>query len=129
MFAMFVTEPTFQLLRSPLKLEHAPSQPTRSQYEPNAQQKRYDMSLTADTSHVLMWPYVTAAVVELVHHASRAKSSAARLLKTPWGGESGEGGGAGGEGGEGGIAGVQHVEQVPEQLGHSGQYPQLFGVQ
>lgn len=31
-----------------------------------------EKSVTCETSHVLMWPYVVVAATELVHHASRA---------------------------------------------------------
>jgi hypothetical protein len=91
---MSVTEPTFQLLMSPLKLEHAGLQPSSTEYE--YAQKRYDISLTADTFHVLMSPYVAAAEVGSAHHSSRAKSSAVRLLKTTEGAEGGKAGGDGG---------------------------------
>ena len=56
------------------------------------------MSVTADTCHVLMCPYVAAAAVGLAHHARTAVCRAALLAKTPGGGD-GDGGGGGGRGG------------------------------
>ena len=87
---MLVTLDTFQLLMSSLKLAQAVLQPRLAQGAlevhaasaqqplPELAQKTYDRSSTRDTSHVLMWPYVAAAVAGSAHHASRAASSAVR---------------------------------------------------
>ena len=56
---------------------------------------RYVKSVICDTSQVLMWPYVDAAVDGLTHHALRAVSSAARVVKTCAGRGGGDGGGGG----------------------------------
>jgi len=63
-------------------------------------QKTSEKSVTLETSHVLMWPYVAVAAAASVHHASRAASSSARLPKTLGGGE------GGGDGGDGGVLGT-----------------------
>ena len=80
--AMLVTLDTSQLLRSSLKVAQAVLQPLPVAHEPEDAQKTYDISATCDTSHVLIWPYMAAALVELVHHACAAGSSAARFAKT-----------------------------------------------
>ena len=74
-----VTREVFQLWMSELKVEQAVLQPRLVNQD--AAQNMYDKSVSADTSHVLMWPYVMAAAVELAHHASRAASSAALSAK------------------------------------------------
>ena len=43
--------------------------------------KRYEKSAMAETSHVLIAPYVASAEDGLVHHASRAVFSAALVAK------------------------------------------------
>ena len=64
---------------SSLKLEHAGLQPWPVPHELESPQKTYDRSVTAETFHVLMSPYVASAAVRLSHHASRAVSSAVRF--------------------------------------------------
>ena len=63
---------------SSLKVRHAWLQPLCT--DPRAQ-KRYEKSVTRDTSHSPIGPYAAAAVVGSVHHASRATNSAARSAK------------------------------------------------
>ena len=67
-------------LMSLLKVAHAglPPQLAAPEYEA----KRYDISVIRDTSHVPIAPYVPAAAVGLVHHASRAVFSAALEANT-----------------------------------------------
>ena len=75
-----VTREVFQLWMSELKVEQAALQPEH--HENEHAQNTCDKSVTADTSHVPISPYVTAAAVGSAHHASRATSSAARSAKT-----------------------------------------------
>ena len=60
------------------KVEHAGSQLENK----DAAQKRAEKSVTRETSHVLISPYVARAVFALAHHADRAVSNDARSLKT-----------------------------------------------
>ena len=82
---MFVTLEVTQLLMSSLKLAQSGLQPKLVESVKLKRQmfaqKTYDRSVTRDTSHAPMWPYVAAAVNEVLHHASRATSSEARSTK------------------------------------------------
>jgi hypothetical protein len=86
MNSKFVTLETSHALTSSLNFEQAALQPRRANSWPEPRleraQKRYDMSVTPETSHVRMWPKVASAAVGSAHQTSRPTSSAARLLKT-----------------------------------------------
>ena len=70
-------------------------------------QKRYDKSLTRDTSQSSIGPNVATATVRFSHHTSRAVSSLARSVKFRGskGSEASDGGGGGGGDGAGGEGG------------------------
>ncbi len=100
-----VTLDTSQALMSSLKVEHAASQFVQAE----CAQKRYDMSLTRETSHLPISPYVARAAAGLAHHKDRAVSRDARSgkrymvpLSPGSAGGAGVYGGGGGEGGDGG---------------------------
>ena len=62
------------------KLAHAGLQSAHHvpEEQPGYAQKTYERSVSRETSHVPIAPYVAAAAILSVHHASRADSSAAR---------------------------------------------------
>ena len=64
---------------SSLKLAHAGLQSRLALVD--VPQNRAEKSVTRDTSHWPIGPYVVAAAVGSAHHASRATSSAARSAK------------------------------------------------
>ena len=74
-----VTRDTSHVLTSSLKPEQALLQPELARA--GTGQKTNDRSVTADTFHVPIAPYVAAALVESPHHASRAVSRAVRFAK------------------------------------------------
>ena len=110
---MLVTRDVFHLPMSSSKLAQAGLQPRLIQYDKSYAQKTNDMSVTCETSHALMGPYMAAAADGLAHHASRISSSAARsATKYP----PGVAGGYGrwlGCGGGGLTRGPQSVQSVP----------------
>ena len=69
-----------QLLISSLKCAQAGLQPRagQAQYEQN----RYEKSLTCETSHAPIGPYLAKALDVLVHTTSRASSRELRLVNT-----------------------------------------------